>query len=441
MSDSIWNNCRQQLKDKITTDEYDLWINPLQAQVQSEQLTLYAPNQFVVDHVQANYLNAIRQTLAALQCPLDPIIKQGSALPPQPPTQSAIPKPATRPESKSINREFTFDNFVEGKTNQFAKAAAIQATLARSMSSLEKPNPLFFYGSVGLGKTHLMHAIGNAALQNDPSKKILYTHSESFVNQMIHALQRNTMENFKKEIRSADILMIDDTQFFMNKERSQEELFHTFNDYYSKNQQIVLASDVHPKRLKGLQERLKSRFSWGLTVGIDPPDLETRSAIIISKTAKMGFNIPDDAALFIANSIQSNVRELEGALKKVVAHAQFTQQPISLTLVKSALHDLLMAHAQLVTIDSIQQTTCKYYNIKRSEMLSKRRNIALARPRQIAMYLCKQLTSKSLPEIGEAFGGRDHTTVLHANRKIEELNQTEADIRDDIQQIKELLSC
>ena len=326
------------------------------------------------------------------------------------------------------------------ETNRFAKAAAMQAANLDETSGLGNPNPLFFYGSVGLGKTHLMHAIGNAVLKKDPSKKILYTHSESFVKQMIHALQRNTMDAFKREIRSADILMIDDTQFFIRKERSQEELFHTFNDYYSKNQQIILASDVHPKRLQGLQERLKSRFSWGLTVGIDPPDLETRSAIIISKTNAMGFDIPNEAALFIANSIQSNVRELEGALKKVVAHAQFTQQPITLSLVKMALHDLLMAHAQLVTIDSIQQTVAKYYNLKRNEMLSKRRNIALARPRQIAMYLCKKLTNKSLPEIGESFGGRDHTTVLHAFRKITDLVSSDADIHDDIQQIKELLS-
>ena len=327
----------------------------------------------------------------------------------------------------SLNPENTFDNFIEGKSNQLARAAAMQVA--------ENPggayNPLFIYGGVGLGKTHLMHAIGNYLVARKPDAKVVYLHSETFVATMVTALQLNAINEFKRYYRSVDALLIDDIQFFAGKERSQEEFFHTFNALLEGGQQIILTSDKYHKEINGLEERLKSRFGWGLSVAVEPPELETRAAILINKAEQSNIELPGDAAMFIAQRLRSHVRELEGALKKVIVHANFVGRPISLELVKEALKDLFALHDKLVTIDNIQRSVAEYYKIKMADMLSKRRNRSVARPRQVAMSLSKELTNHSLPEIGDAFGGRDHTTVLHACKQIKKLRQASMDISED----------
>lgn len=336
----------------------------------------------------------------------------------------------------NLNTGFVFNNFVEGKSNQLALAAASQVA--------ENPggsyNPLFIYGGVGLGKTHLMHAVGNALLTRNPSAKVVYLHSERFVADMVKALQLNAINDFKRYYRSVDALLIDDIQFFAGKERSQDEFFHTFNALLEGGQQIIVTCDKYPKEIKGLEERLKSRFGWGLTVAIEPPELETSVAILMSKAQQLNMTLPYDAAFFIAQRIRSNVRELEGAFKRVVANAQFTNRPISVELVKEALKDLLALQDRLVSIDNIQRVVAEYYKIKVADLNSKRRNRSVARPRQVAMYLAKDLTNHSLPEIGNAFGGRDHTTVLHACRKIKELIDSDADIEEDVKNLLRILT-
>lgn len=327
----------------------------------------------------------------------------------------------------SLNRENTFDNFIEGKSNQLARAAALQVA--------DNPggayNPLFIYGGVGLGKTHLMHAIGNFMLARKPNAKVVYLHSETFVATMVTALQLNAINEFKRYYRSVDALLIDDIQFFAGKERSQEEFFHTFNALLEGGQQIILTSDKYHKEINGLEERLKSRFGWGLSVAVEPPELETRAAILINKAAQSNVELPGDAAMFIAQRLRSHVRELEGALKKVIIHANFVGRKIDLDLVREALRDLFALHEKLVSIDNIQRSVAEYYKIKMSDMLSKRRNRSVARPRQIAMCLAKELTNHSLPEIGDAFGGRDHTTVLHACKQIKKLRGDSQDLAED----------
>lgn len=336
----------------------------------------------------------------------------------------------------ALNLENTFDNFVEGKSNQLARAAAMQVA--------ENPgfayNPLFIYGGVGLGKTHLMHAIGNYLKQKKPNAKVVYLHSETFVATMVTALQLNSINEFKRFYRSVDALLIDDIQFFAGKERSQEEFFHTFNALLEGGQQIILTSDRYHKEINGLEERLKSRFGWGLTVAVEPPELETRAAILMNKAALVNVSLPNDAAMFIAQRLRSNVRELEGALKRVIAHASFKGEAISIDLIKEALRDLFALQDKLVTIDNIQRTVAEYSKIKMSDMLSKRRNRSVARPRQVAMCLAKELTNHSLPEIGDAFGGRDHTTVMHACKQIAKLRQTSIDIEEDYNNLLRLLS-
>lgn len=335
-----------------------------------------------------------------------------------------------------LNTSFTFANFVEGKSNQLGLAAATQVA--------ENPggsyNPLFIYGGVGLGKTHLMHAVGNALINRRPNAKVVYLHSERFVADMVKALQLNAINDFKRYYRSVDALLIDDIQFFAGKERSQEEFFHTFNALLEGGQQIILTCDRYPKEINGLEERLKSRFGWGLTVAIEPPELETRVAILMKKAQQAAMDLPNDAAFFIAQRIRSNVRELEGALKRVIANAHFTGRPISIDLVREALKDLLALQDRLVSIDNIQRVVAEYYKIKISDLHSKRRSRSVARPRQVAMYLAKELTNHSLPEIGDAFGGRDHTTVLHACRKIKELLDSDADIREDVKNLLRTLT-
>jgi chromosomal replication initiator protein len=336
----------------------------------------------------------------------------------------------------ALNTENNFENFVVGKSNQLARAAAMQVA--------ENPgyayNPLFIYGGVGLGKTHLMHAIGNYLVDKKPSAKVVYLHSETFVATMVSALQLNAISEFKRFYRSVDALLIDDIQFFAGKERSQEEFFHTFNALLEGGQQIILTCDRYHKEIKGLEERLKSRFGWGLTVAVEPPELETRAAILMNKAELSNVELPYDAALFIAQRLRSNVRELEGALKRVIAHANFKGQPINLELIKEALRDLFALQDKLVTIDNIQRSVAEYYKIKMADMLSKRRNRSVARPRQVAMTLSKELTNHSLPEIGDAFGGRDHTTVLHACKQIKKLRHSSIDIQEDYNNLLRSLS-
>jgi len=428
---ALWQRCMDRLQGEITTEEFNIWIRPLQVEFENQQLLLLAPNHFVMDCITEKFLSHINNCVAEFHA--DPIavqIRVGSR-PPQavlaqtvvassPPLvqQSVVEMPAESAQ-ESINKPnvlFTFNNFVEGKSNQLARAAALQVADFPGVAY----NPLFIYGGVGLGKTHLMQAIGNTILAKKPNARILYLHSERFVADMVKALQRNAMNDFKRYYRSADALLIDDIQFFAGKDRSQEEFFHTFNYLFDAQQQIVMTCDRYPKEINGLEERLKSRFGWGLTVSIEPPELETRVAILISKAEQSHVNLSHDVAFFIAKRVQSNVRELEGALKRVIANAYFTGQAITLDFAREALRDLLAVQAKLVSIENIQKTVADYYKIKLAELLSKKRNRFLARARQMAMALAKELTSHSLPEIGESFGGRDHTTVLHACRKIKE---------------------
>ncbi|EDP99604.1 chromosomal replication initiator protein DnaA, partial [Shewanella benthica] len=348
-----------------------------------------------------------------------------------------MPEPAIMTNHRSnINPAYQFDNFVEGKSNQLGKAAAQQVA--------ENPggayNPLFLYGGTGLGKTHLLHAVGNAIIKNNPNAKVVYMHSERFVQDMVKALQNNAIEEFKRYYRSVDALFIDDIQFFANKDRSQEEFFHTFNALLEGNHQVILTSDKYPKEIDGVEDRLKSRFGWGLTVAIEPPELETRVAILMRKALESGVNLPDEVAFFIAKRLRSNVRELEGALNRVIANANFTGRPITIDFVREALRDLLALQEKLVTIDNIQKTVAEYYKIKMADMLSKRRSRSVARPRQVAMALSKELTNQSLPEIGDAFGGRDHTTVLHACRRIAQLREENHDIKEDYANLIRTLS-
>ncbi|WP_296251375.1 chromosomal replication initiator protein DnaA [Pseudomonas sp. UBA4194] len=335
-----------------------------------------------------------------------------------------------------LNRTFTFENFVEGKSNQLARAAAWQV----ADNPKHGYNPLFLYGGVGLGKTHLMHAVGNHLLKKNPNAKVVYLHSERFVADMVKALQLNAINEFKRFYRSVDALLIDDIQFFARKERSQEEFFHTFNALLEGGQQVILTSDRYPKEIEGLEERLKSRFGWGLTVAVEPPELETRVAILMKKADQAKVELPHDAAFFIAQRIRSNVRELEGALKRVIAHSHFMGREITIELIRESLKDLLALQDKLVSVDNIQRTVAEYYKIKISDLLSKRRSRSVARPRQVAMALSKELTNHSLPEIGDVFGGRDHTTVLHACRKINELKESDADIREDYKNLLRTLT-
>src|SRR3990167_6003252 len=456
----LWPECLESLKcrEDIPPKVYNQWIKPLQAQLNNNRLVLYAPNPFVLDWINEKFLDIITTTISELTDNNPPIVelKIGSVGSPEesnapqpkvaPPAQQAEAVPeivsSKQPNNQiyattsNIDNAKTFDNFVEGNSNKFARAAA--QMVVQNMGKTY--NPLFLYGGVGLGKTHLMHAMGNYVLEQKPNARVLYLHSERFVADMIRALQRNAMNEFKRHYRNVDALFIDDIQFFAGKDRSQEEFFHTFNALLEGHQQIVLTSDRYPKEIIGLEERLKSRFGWGLTVAIEPPELETRVAILLSKAEQANTELPSEVAFFIAKHIQSNVRELEGALKRVIANAQFTGQAITIDFARDALKDLLTLQAKLVTIENIQKTVAEYCGVKLADLLSKRRSRSIARPRQMAMSLAKQLTNHSLPEIGDKFGGRDHTTVLHACRKIQELTATNIDIQEDWKNLMRILS-
>lgn len=442
MTSTLWNLCITQLESELSDQLLNTWIRPLQAEEKEQTLYLYAPNRFVLDWVNDHYLERINQLVTAfgLESNTQQVLLQiGSRLPNKPSTNQLPPvtqSPVEQRPQHNLNQDFTFANFVEGKSNQLAKAAALQV----SDNPGNAYNPLLIYGGVGLGKTHLMHAIGNQILHNNPQAKVVYLHSERFVQDMVKALQHNAIDEFKRHYRSMDALLIDDIQFFAGKERSQEEFFHTFNALLERQQQIIMTCDRYPKELDGLEERLKSRFGWGLTQAIEPPELETRVAIMQSKAESANAELPTDVAFFIAKRIRSNIRELEGALRRVIANSQFTGKPITLDFAKEALHDLITLQDKLVTIENIQKTVAEYYKIRVADLLSARRSRSITRPRQLAMSLSKELTNHSLPEIGDAFGGRDHTTVLHACRKTKELRSSDTKINDDYISLLRILS-
>lgn len=462
MSLSLWQQCLARLQDELPATEFSMWIRPLQAELNDNTLALYAPNRFVLDWVRDKYINninellndfcgtdvpALRFEVGSKPITVAPATTQARtthevpafAVPSAPVKPSWDNSAKVQPDvayRSNVNPKHTFDNFVEGKSNQLARAAARQVA--------ENPggayNPLFLYGGTGLGKTHLLHAVGNSIMQHKANARVVYMHSERFVQDMVKALQNNAIEEFKRYYRSVDALLIDDIQFFANKERSQEEFFHTFNALLEGNQQIILTSDRYPKEINGVEDRLKSRFGWGLTVAIEPPELETRVAILMKKADENEIQLPGEVAFFIAKRLRSNVRELEGALNRVIANANFTGRAITIDFVREALRDLLALQEKLVTIDNIQKTVAEYYKIKVADLLSKRRSRSVARPRQMAMALAKELTNHSLPEIGDAFGGRDHTTVLHACRKIEQLREESHDIKEDFSNLIRTLS-
>ena len=438
MQTSLWNQCLRRLEAELPEQHFNTWIRPLQAVEDDRQLRLLAPNRYVVDWVTENCAGRIGELLEELVPSPVPalvveigsrrVVASASPTPMESFTDARSRRPAARVSlGGRLNPEFTFSSFVQGKSNQLARAAAVQ--VAENPGSAY--NPLFIYGGVGLGKTHLMHAVGNQICSNNAEARIAYVHSERFVGDMVRALQHNTMNEFKTAYRSLDALLIDDIQFFAGKERSQEEFFHTFNALLEGQQQVILTCDRYPKEVDGLEERLKSRFGWGLTVAIEPPELETCVAILMSKAAAMGVAVPEEVAFFVAKRIRSNVRELEGAMRRVIANSQFTGRPITLDFAKEALKDLLALQERLVTIENIQKTVAEYYKIRVADLLSKRRSRSITRPRQVAMALSKELTNHSLPEIGDAFGGRDHTTVLHACRVIKELRDSQTRMNED----------
>ena len=423
---NIFNKSVQQLEQNINTSEFNSWVKPLSFDLKENNFNIYAPNTFIEDFFREKYLPLIITFLE------NNIGRNKFIL-----NLSVAEDKSEDKKITGLNTSYTFESFVEGKTNQVALAAAKQVA---EHAERTEYNPLFVYGGVGLGKTHLMHAVGNKLLEDRPNAKICYVHSEKFVSDMVKALQLGAINEFKKFYRNLNALLIDDIQFFAGKEGSQEELFHTFNSLIEGGNLMIFSCDRYPKEIEGLEERLKSRFGWGLSVVIDPPGLETRAAILLQKAEQMDLSLPSECAFFIAQQVKSNVRELEGALKRVAANAKFAKSDIDITLVKDSLRDILAIQAKMVTIPNIQRVVADYYNIKTSELLSKRRNRSITRPRQIAMALSKELTNHSLPEIGDAFGGRDHTTVIHACEKTKELTQESLEIEEDYKKLRRNLS-
>lgn len=452
LSVAVWSRCLEKLENELSEQQLNTWIRPLQAKLDNGSLRLLAPNRFVLDWVREHFYDRIDQLIRQFEekdatrvvievgstgnfdgssrnsIDQTPIHKLSSIVANEPSEPTSIPH--------NLNPNFTFESFVEGKSNQLARAASIQV----SENAGKAYNPLFIYGGVGLGKTHLMHAIGNAILLKSPKSRVVYLHSERFVGDMVKALQHNVINDFKKLYRSVNALLIDDIQFFAGKERSQEEFFHTFNALLEGQQQIILTCDRFPKEVNGLEERLKSRFGWGLTVAIEPPELETRVAILQSKAEQAGMKLSSEVAFFIAKRIRSNVRELEGAMRRVIANSHFMGKPITLDFAREALRDLIAMQDKLISIENIQKTVAEYYKIRVADILSVRRSRSITRPRQIAMALAKELTNHSLPEIGDAFGGRDHTTALHACRKVGQLKEIDARIAEDYENLLRILS-
>jgi chromosomal replication initiator protein len=453
MNIDLWQHCLDRLKNEIPNQQFNTWIRPLHCIQDEKRLRLMAPNAFVLDWVKKHYLDHLKGYLTDLDLGESTGISLEIGSAPRAPGNQTKPPPVSVSEhngraatvkerplpviAANTNPDFNFESFVEGKSNQLARAAGMQIG--------DNPgrvyNPLFIYGGVGLGKTHLMHAVGNRIRHNNPNAQVLYMHSEGFVAEMVKALQHGTIDDFKRKMRTVNALLIDDVQFFAGKERSQEEFFHTFNALFESQQQIILTSDRFPKEVDGLEDRLKSRFGWGLTVAVEPPDLETRVAILKSKGLQLfGVEIPNEVAFFIGKRVRSNIRELEGALRRIVANSQFTGRPITMDFAKEALRDMIAAQDKLVTMDNIQRTVAEYYKIRTSDLLSSKRSRTIARPRQVAMTLAKVLTNHSLPEIGAAFGGRDHTTVLYATRKIAELRDSDHRVAEDYNNLLRTLS-
>lgn len=463
---SVWNRCLSHLSNELSVQEMTTWVLCLQANETEQGIKLLAPNEYVREKVASSYATRIREIATKLSESeeFNVRVDVGHSASARPKTNDVADDDSTdqstvtdkhassstenslsanksqqttsRKEFETaLNTDFNFDTYIEGKSNQFGRAAALQIG--------ENPggsyNPLFIYGGVGLGKTHLMQAVGNLMVDRG-ARKVQYLHSEKFVREMVQSLRNGTQDQFKKHYRSLDALLVDDIQFFANKTQTQEEFFHTFNALLENGQQIIMTCDRYPQEIDGVEERLKSRFGWGLTVAIEPPELETRVAILNAKAEQYGYELSDEVSFFIASRIASNVRELEGALRRVAANSQFTGKPITIEFVKDALKDLLAVRDRLVTVQNIQKTVCDYYQVRNSDLMSKKRNRSIARPRQVAMFLSKKLTRHSLPEIGEAFGGRDHTTVLHAFRKITELSQSDSRIEEDIKHLTRTLS-
>ena len=430
-----WSLCLERLEAEFPPEDVHTWLKPLQADQRADSLVLYAPNAFIVEQVRERYLSRISELLAHFAGFSEVILEIGSrprvAEPAPLPVSSGVQAPVSAPVmpfNGNLDAHYTFTNFVEGRSNQLGLAAAFQAA--------QKPgdrahNPLLLYGGTGLGKTHLMLAAGNAMRQANPGAKVLYLRSEQFFSAMIRALQEKTMDQFKRQFQQVDALLIDDIQFFAGKDRTQEEFFHTFNALFDGKQQIILTCDRYPREVEGLEARLKSRLAWGLSVAIEPPDFETRAAIVLAKARERGAEIPDDVAFLIAKKMRSNVRDLEGALNTLTARANFTGRAITTEFAQETLRDLLRAQQQAISIPNIQKTVADYYGLQIKDLLSKRRTRSLARPRQVAMALTKELTEHSLPEIGDAFAGRDHTTVLHACRQIKTLMETDGKLRED----------
>ena len=445
MQGTLWLHCLKQLEGEVPEQQFNTWVRPLQAVERDGELQLLAPNRFVVSWIEKNLFGRIEEIVRHAGNGGNPRVRlevgsRTAALAnepePQNPSISAVKAREPQLIGSRFNPDFTFASFVEGKSNQLARAAAIQVG--------ENPgrayNPLFIYGGVGLGKTHLMHAVANLMRERNPAARIAYVHSERFVSDMVRALQHNTIAEFKQTYRTLDALLIDDIQFFAGKNQSQEEFFHTFNALLEGQQQIILSCDRYPKEVTGLEERLKSRFGWGLTVAIEPPELETSVAILMAKAQAAGSDLPEEVAFFVAKRIRSNVRELEGALRRVLATSRFTGRPVTLELSREALKDLLAAQERLVTIENIQKTVAEYYKIRVAELLSKRRSRSIARPRQVAMALARELTNHSLPEIGDAFGGRDHTTVMHACERVKGLREIERRASEDYLNLLRILT-
>ena len=443
MGATVWQKCLLELEDELSSKQFSTWIRPLQAESESGVMKLLAPNRYIRDHVNDQFLRRIKEILLANgleQVSLHigtstPISDDANDKKLNRPRQAKSAKASAFYPLLDLNKEFTFDSFVAGRSNEFARAAALQVC-----DNVGTSKCLLLYGGVGLGKTHLMHAVGNAIIDKHPHLRVAYMYSQRFMEDMVRAIERGAMNDFTQYYRDVDVLLMDDIQFLAKGAKSQEEFFHVFNRLQENGSQIVLTCDRYPKEIPGLEERLKSRFVWGMTASVEPPDLETRAAILIKKAEPETINFPHEVAFFIAEKIRSNVRELEGALKRVIANANFTKREISISQVKESLNDLLAIQDRQVGIENIQKTVADYFKIRISDMHSKRRNRSVARPRQVAMALAKELTNHSLPEIGDSFGGRDHTTVLHACRKIEELRENTRDIREDYNNLLRILT-
>jgi chromosomal replication initiator protein len=436
--ESAWPRCLERLEAEVSTEDWHTWLKPLQAEVRADRLTLYAPNAFVVDTVRERYLVRIRelvahfagrQALVALE--VGALARPASVVPSAPARAAPVVEFAG-----NLDAHYTFDNFVEGRSNQLGLAAARQV----AQSPGQAYNPLLLYGGTGLGKTHLMYAAGNLMRANNPGMRVLYLRSEQFFSAMMKSLQDKSMDQFKRQFQQVDALLIDDIQFFAGKNTTQEEFFHTFNALFDGKQQIILTCDRYPREVENLEPRLKSRLGWGLSVAIEPPDFETRAAILTAKASERRVALPDEVAYLIAKRMRSNVRDLEGALNTLAARSNFMGRPITQEFAQETLRDLLRAQAQVISITNIQKTVADYYQLRMADLLSKRRTRSLARPRQMAMALAKELTEHSLPEIGDAFGGRDHTTVLHACRVVRELRETDGKLHEDWDKLVRKLS-